>query len=59
MGALLLAVAKSIYYRNLTKPAGLIRITTYDSSERLNFFNFASKFKPRLKVWISQRLVKI
>ena len=30
---------KLILYRNPTKPSGLIRITTYDSSERLNFFN--------------------
>ena len=27
------------WYRNPTKPAGLIWITTYDSSERLNFFD--------------------
>ena len=33
--------------RNLTKLAGLIRITTYDSSERLNFFNLWNL----LRIW--------
>ena len=34
-------------YRNPTKPAGLIRITTYDSSERLNFFDLWNL----LRIW--------
>ena len=35
------------WYRNPTKPAGLSRITTYDSSERLNFFNLWNL----LRIW--------
>ena len=35
------------WYRNPTKPAGLIRITTYDSSERLNFFDLWNL----LRIW--------
>ena len=35
------------WYRNHTKPAGLIRITTYDSSERLNFSNLWNL----LRIW--------
>ena len=34
-------------HRNPTKPAGLIRITTYDSSERLNFFDLGNL----LRIW--------
>ena len=34
-------------YRNPTKPAGLIRITTYDSLERLNFFDLRNL----LRIW--------
>ena len=35
------------WYRNLTKPAGLIRITTYDSSKQLNFFDLWNL----LRIW--------
>ena len=35
------------WYRNPTKPAGLIRITTYDSPERLNFFDLWNL----LRIW--------